>query len=628
MVFSFGGYFFARLYAGHIGVVMTQAWLPMILWGTHNAVARDRWPWAVLAGVPVALSLLGGHTASFYYVALIQVAYALYLAWERWREEGRSDVFLRGLLWPGVSVLVGVGLACAQLVPTLEFLRLSTRQEASYAFATSYSWSPGYLLTLLVPNFFGDPVRTGYWGDGVYEELIFYTGILPLFLSLTLGTRLRHRRAPFLLGLAGVGLLMALGPFAIVHRLAYHFLPLFRAARAPARAGFLFAFAVAALSGLTISWLRRNPEEALPKLHRLVEGSLPRQTLLVAIVVVLGGFSLFALQRNSNPEIGRIWHVANSTALFLFFFLLTVGLLGGWGRRIRSPWSVLLAMGLVLVDLWSFGRPLIQPAQVVESPYWRGVAQITSAEGRVLPWGLGIFEHNHGMDFGVESIFGYDPLELERYHRLTTLVPDPRSRAYDLLHAQYLVTGQEMELPEGETALQLVGQQDGAWVYERMTALPRAWLVHRVETEGTDEGLLARLNEADFDPRQTVLLADDPPCEVVETAEVEGVRLVDRGNNRIEVEVEAAATGVLVFSEVYYPGWRATVDGEPAALLRADYTLRGVCVPAGTHRVTLRFVPASLQIGAGISLISLLLVGWAAWRGRRQSEAPPISPRQ
>jgi hypothetical protein len=284
-----------------------------------------------------------------------------------------------------------------------------------------------------------------------------------------------------------------------------------------------------------------------------------------------------------------------------------------------------LAIGLVLLDLWGFGRSLLQPVPLTESAYWRIVADISQAgEGdrRVLPWGLSIFEQNKGMTFGLQSVFGYDPLELERYSRFITAVSDPQATAYDLLHARYLVTTQEMDFGavQADKVPQLLGQQAGVWVYERPTTFPSVWLVHQVEVHDS-EAVLERINDPAFDPGRVVLLEQEPGCELTHSesgdtdpAQVEDVQFFRRGNNRIEVDVQAASAGVLVLSEVFYPGWRATVDGEPVPLLRADYVLRAVCVPAGEHRVSLSFAPSSLKVGAGITLFCLFLVGWAVLR--------------
>jgi hypothetical protein len=621
VVFAFNGYFAVRLYAGHLGVVMVLAWLPAVLWAYQRALRRDRLSAAVVGGLPLALSLLAGHTASFLYVGLALGAYALYRAGEAWRRDKTALAGLRPLLLVAVMVLAGLGLAAAQLLPAWELVRHSVRQDTSYAFAAEYAWPPAYLLTLLVPNFFGEPVQAGYWGSGIYTEYVFYTGLLPLLLALALGRRMRHRLAPFLLLLTGAGLLLAVGPFNALHRLAYNFIPLFRATRAPARAGFLFTFAVAALAGLALTWLRQEPQAARRGLRGWVRGPFLWLVVALTALVVLVSVLLFALERDSNPQVGRLWHVANHSALFLFFFLLAVGLLRAWqAGRLEARQGTLLALGLVLLDLWGFGRSLIQPAPVEESAYWRIVAEITAGrEGRVLPWGLSVFEHNRGMTYGVENVFGYDPLELARYYDLTTAVSDPRARAYDLLRARYLVTTQEMAFPDEADAPRLMAQRDGLWVYERPAALPPAWLVHQVEVHVDDASLLDRLNDPAFDSQSTALLEQDPGCALVETTQIEPVQFTRRGNNRVEVEVRAAAPGVLVLGEVFYPGWRATLDGEPLPLLRADYALRAVCVPPGEHRVTFSFAPSSLRAGVGVTVLGLILLAWAGWKETRRN---------
>ena len=78
---------------------------------------------------------------------------------------------------------------------------------------------------------------------------------------------------------------------------------------------------------------------------------------------------------------------------------------------------------------------------------------------------------------------------------------------------------------------------------------------------------------------------------------------------RVVAEVTSDATGLLVLTDLYYPGWTVAVDGNRAELLRADGYFRAVAVPAGTHRVVFRFRPVSFYAGAAVSLAALLLLG-------------------
>ena len=140
-----------------------------------------------------------------------------------------------------------------------------------------------------------------------------------------------------------------------------------------------------------------------------------------------------------------------------------------------------------------------------------------------------------------------------------------------------------------------------------------AWLVHQAEVWEAEDALLSRLDDPAFDPRQVALVEQPLPCAIGPTTAQEHVRLVRRGNNTIVLNVEAAADGVLILSEVAYPGWRVFVDGERVPVVRADYALRAACVPAGAHQVVFSFVPTSLIVGAVITILTLLGVGGAAW---------------
>ena len=131
-----------------------------------------------------------------------------------------------------------------------------------------------------------------------------------------------------------------------------------------------------------------------------------------------------------------------------------------------------------------------------------------------------------------------------------------------------------------------------------------------------DEHNVARIGDEaavvqDVDPRQVALVEQALPCSLSLTTAQEDVQVTQRGNNTIALDVKVAADGVLVLSEVAYPGWRAFVDGERVPMIRAYYTLRAVCVPAGTHQVTFSFLPTSLIIGAAITVLAWLLVGLA-----------------
>jgi uncharacterized membrane protein YfhO len=111
-----------------------------------------------------------------------------------------------------------------------------------------------------------------------------------------------------------------------------------------------------------------------------------------------------------------------------------------------------------------------------------------------------------------------------------------------------------------------------------------------------------------IDPKNTVFLHEAPPDWIrnTEGEATEGrVAITLYSPDEIHMAVEAPTDGFVVLSEVYYPGWRAEIDGNPTKILRGDYLLRVVPVPKGPHKIRVYFSPGSLRLGAIITLLTL-----------------------
>jgi len=146
--------------------------------------------------------------------------------------------------------------------------------------------------------------------------------------------------------------------------------------------------------------------------------------------------------------------------------------------------------------------------------------------------------------------------------------------------------------------------------------------VYQVE-ETDDSAALARLDASGFDPARTALVPLGPsiPLGHPPDGQTGQVEIIRRAAGSLSLNVAAPADGLLVLSEVYYPGWQAVVDGQATPIVRADYTLRGVPVPAGEHRVEVFYRPVTLVWGAVISggtLGALVVVGLWVWLRRRR----------
>jgi hypothetical protein len=160
-------------------------------------------------------------------------------------------------------------------------------------------------------------------------------------------------------------------------------------------------------------------------------------------------------------------------------------------------------------------------------------------------------------------------------------------------------------------------------VFENLRAMPRVWLADRIKIKSDDEQLRlirGEKNEGgqpDFDPSAEALIeaADVPLLDQKLLAgdhaspspeqSPNSAGILRRTPNSMAVSTKSAQPAMLVMSEIAFPGWRARVDGNEAGIVRVNYLLRGVPLPAGQHTVELVYRPRTLFAGAAISLLAL-----------------------
>ncbi len=173
---------------------------------------------------------------------------------------------------------------------------------------------------------------------------------------------------------------------------------------------------------------------------------------------------------------------------------------------------------------------------------------------------------------------------------------------------------------EGASARLEVVEEGENRILRNARALPRARLVHRVVEHPPEDldGVEEILRGADFDPATTAVVEGRLPGAPGAASPADAVRLLAAAPTRVELEVETDAPALLVLSDAYYPGWRATVDGAETPVYATNLAFRGVFVPAGRHRVVFELRPGSLRLGAGLSLGALAVVAgiWIAGRPR------------
>jgi hypothetical protein len=183
---------------------------------------------------------------------------------------------------------------------------------------------------------------------------------------------------------------------------------------------------------------------------------------------------------------------------------------------------------------------------------------------------------------------------------------------------------------------------DGVLIVRNLRAQPRAWLVAEAEAVDGEEALRRIRGEnsgnggggdkssaQEFDPRRTALLevsrAELPSLPGGALARESMIRLVRYEPTRLALETNAPTATLAVVSEIFYPGWEATVDGVAQPIYLTNFLLRGVAVPAGRHRIEMQYRAPAAQRGALISLCTLLLIILLSVYARRRARREQVA---
>jgi hypothetical protein len=344
------------------------------------------------------------------------------------------------------------------------------------------------------------------------------------------------------------------------------------------------------------------------------------------------------------PELGQQYIPLMRLTALLAWGVLAAAALALIALRLRGagPHTVAaLAVGLVVVDLWRAGmgwNPAVDvdEARQPETPALRELqADAPARFAGIFPTtGNPPVTPNTAMDFGLYDPAGYDyPVEdrfqsfWQRYAAANaplrpitsvTTAHDPALRALSLLGVSRLVQDPEDPLLK-ERGLTLTYNRPDARIYTNRRALPRAWVVGAQRVVTGDEATLRAVGDPDFDPRRTAIV--ESAVSGLGAGSGGEAQIVSYQPERVQIEATSRGPGLLVLSDLHYPGWKAEVDGREVDIERVDYLLRGVPLDDGEHTVEFRYEPLSWRVGwilslAGLaSLAALITVG--VRRGRR-----------
>jgi hypothetical protein len=585
----------AHFGAGHLSLLYAVPWTPWLIlaqrtgnfesWAFDEVKPRDKWrlrlrdlltqPGVILAVIFLAdvrwLAFCGilwlGYAVSRQFQP---IAHSLKI------EIGQFKAAVADLI---LQVLFAICLTAPALFPFMEYVTSSTRNALLPDEAFTLSLPPERLLGLIYPDM------------GGAHEWMLYPGLGILILVLVVWSGgVRRKGKIFWSWVLVLSLIYALGShipgLALIARL-----PGFNLMRVPSRALFISGLAFAVLAAYASDELIKTPE-----------GIRQKPVNLTVMALVGFGLALFVgmIFLLDEVTLNIIWGVVMMVLASLWVSL--------W-MRARVPLQVWIIglFAIILLDLGFVNQSLFvyRPKDDVLMD-GKNIAQYLADQGglfRVYSPSYSLPQHT-AAEYRLELVDGVDPLQLTSYADFlvdasgvpldgysVTLPPFasgepatdnqdylPDSKLLGWLNARYLVSAFDLT----STSLELKELFGEVRVYENLYALPRSW-VQAVNTQ----------------------LGED-----IQPADIEL-----RKSNRIQVRADGP--GLLVLSEIFYPKWKAKVDGQAVEVVQVEGLLRGVQLDPGEHQVEFYYVPISLYTGLGILLIGFIL--WYFIAARRET---------
>lgn len=454
--------------------------------------------------------------------------------------------------------------------------------------------------------------------------------------------------------LAGISLLIMMA--APLYVPVTRFIPILQVIRVAVRAGVLFLFAAAALVAMGADQMMRASADELAEFARRA-----RKFLLVAIgfvaVAIVTSYSLaatgFATDTNDRgrvafirkaaaalaaqftpPDAGIIIPLLMGASLVILLWMMSKGNLS------RKRFFAGLITLLVIDLFWasgqfnqSFDRSRVYPATQITDTLRR------LPPGRVLitPSDLEtnrrvssetdkiIAPPNTLLPYQISTLTGKNQQFPRWYRQFASLIePQPnlshvvfdqnRSPFFDLLNARYVMTRAESPPVAG---CDLIYTAEGISLYENRSALPRAFFSDRALAARNADEALETLRKLSTETASAVVI-ESPAGELVENdstlkrAAPPQATIIEDKRNSVLIETQNETSAMLVLSDNFYPGWRASIDGAPAEIFKANVTMRAVRVPAGRHVVSFVFIPFAFtaSVYASLTVAALLLIAF------------------
>ncbi|MBQ4821914.1 YfhO family protein [Aquimarina sp. MMG016] len=677
LAFGFSTYFIIILGVGHNAKAHAIGYMPLVLSGIILTF-RKKYIWGfILLAISMALEIAANHFQMTYYLFLLVLVLGVSYLVDAYKKKELSDYF-KALGVMIIAVFFSVLLNATSLLATREYAKFSTRgdtgitiqpngkeKESSgldYEYITQYSYGILESFNLFIPRFMGgasyEDLRTDsntyeellklgvspgqaksvvqysqtYWGDQPIVGAPAYIGATVIFLFVFALFLVRGRLKWWIVGGSILALLLSWGHnFGFLTKLFINYFPLYDKFRAVSSIQVIIELCLPIMAVIGIHKLfsdsvtKEEKEKALKYTTAIIGGISLVFLLFKSTLFSFSGLGDNMIIQQGGPDFLRAIKedrkamFTSDTLRSLIFILLIAS--GCWfylkGKVKENILLIgvgtLIVLDLVLVD-WNYvNKDNFVTAREFDRPFIVNNAdkEILKDKGHFKVYDLTTNPFNSGRASYFHNAFGgYHAAKPGRAQDLFEFyIANGDVSILNMYNVKYIITTDQKEGPQA----QLNPYANG-----------NAWFVSDLKFVDTANDEILGLKELD---NKSEAIVNTKFRDIVSKAKYESdslstIELTSHKPNHLVYESNNTQDGFAVFSEVYYPGWKASIDGKEVGHAQVNYTLRGLPIPAGKHKIEFRFDPQVIKTGGVITLTStivfiLLMIGGLFYQYKR-----------
>lgn len=660
IAFGLSSYMIIGLGAGHNARIGAIAIMPLAMAGIHLIFSGRQILGFAVSAVGLALELRENHLQVTYYFGLIVIAYGLVQLILAVQEKKIVDFFKNTAILILASLLA-VGTFFGQLWGVMEYSAFSTRGKSELVSVQktnntglskeyAFSSSNGILepLTLIVPNFYGGSTSNYLVSDqksNVYKALVnsgdqktanqlanytqsywgpqsltapYYASAIICFLFVVGILFAEKRYVWWLIPISIISILFTWGDnFKAFNYFVFDYFPGYNKFRSVTFSLVIVLFAMPLLGMLGIEKIMVNPLDKLGKKKILIALSFTGG-LCFLLLLFAGAMSFMRDEESQLPSWFLNAIIDDRKSMFrsdafrslIFIVLVFLAIYFEIWKRINANIFFIFLTLIIIIDLVVVDKRYFTAANY-QKRNDSGAMAITEADQEILkdPSYYRVYNIQGTMNEAHTSYFhnsigGYHGAKMRRYQDLydsclfkqtNSMIDDvqigkldfKKFGALNMLNIKYIVYG-----PNRDNIIPNAEANGSAWFVQNI-----------VKVKSANEELN---NTCGVNTKQTAVI-DESKFEVPDVTfdSASSIKIIEHKPNYLKYESESNSNSLAVFSEIYYPkGWQATIDGKDVPILRADYVLRALQVPAGKHSIEFRFKPKAYFVGNKVILAS------------------------